>query len=88
MGANGASAPFSVALLTTPGQSEPTATVMGKTYGAQIVLSAYGGHFDKTRQMWVFPTEAEASAAAGECSRLWTMRAARPKVGDSPSSAE
>ncbi len=88
MGDNGASAPFSVALLTTPGQSKPTATVMGKTYGAAIVLGAYGGKWDTARRMWTFPTEEDAANAAAECARLYTMRAARPKADDSPSSAE
>lgn len=76
---NGASAPFTVALLTGNGENDatPVPLVLGKTYGAQLVLSAYGGHFDKSRMGWVFPTEKDARDAVADCSRLYVLGQAR-----------
>jgi hypothetical protein len=70
-------APFYVALQMRPGEEHPLVTVSGKTYGAQLVLGAHGGRFDKERTVWVFPNETDASAAVEECARLFRMRAAR-----------
>ena len=71
--------PLTVALLTGNGEadSKPIVAVAGKTFEFRLELAAYGGSFDKGRQMWTFPTEEDARAAVADCDRLWKMRATR-----------
>jgi len=76
---NGPRAPLTVATLTD--EKNPNAparaVVMGKTYDYRLPLAAYGGHFDKERQLWTFDNEQQARDAVNDCSRLFAMRAAR-----------
>jgi hypothetical protein len=71
------SAPFGVALISQGADKPTIPAVTGRTYGASIVLSAYGGRFDKPLGMWVFPEEKDARDAAAECARLYLLRASR-----------
>jgi hypothetical protein len=63
--------------LTAVALADGRTGVLGQTYGAQIVMRAYGGEFNGSLKLWTFGKPEDADKAVKEAVRLIGLSKAR-----------